>query len=135
MNDFEDLVAQLCKRPGMFVGCGSFAAVCAYLHGFDVARDGGPLMAFHPWMVLRQDSGNNVGWDILVLSEAIGPMPGQDIADLSSEQSRRCVQKLEGLLAEFFEDRRRRFVTGILHDYAKWLLRKKWYDGPLRRGR
>lgn len=133
MTDFEDLAAKVCKRPGMFVGCDSFAAVCAYLHGFDVARDEGPLMGFHPWMVLRQDAGNNVAWEGLVLSEAIGPMPGCDIAELSPEQNRRCVQKLGELLAEFFEDRRRRLVTGILHDYAKWLLRKKWYDGPLRR--
>jgi hypothetical protein len=134
MADFEDLVAKICKRPGMYVGCDSFAAVCAYLHGYDAARDEGPLMGFHAWMVLRQDSGNNVGWDWLVLADAIGPMPGRDIAELSADQNRLCVQKLGELLAEFFADRRRRTLTGILHDYAKWLLRKKWYDGPLRRG-
>jgi hypothetical protein len=70
----------------------------------------------------------------LVLAEAIKSTPGRDLAELSPEQNRRCIEKLGELLAEFFEDRRRRFVTGILHDYAKWLLRKKWYDGPLRRG-
>jgi len=36
------------------------------------------------------------------------------------------------ILAQFFADRSRRTVTAILHDYAKWLLRKKWYTGPLR---
>lgn len=117
----------------MFIGCDSFAAVCAYLHGFDVAREEGPLMAFHPWLVLRRGGGNNVAWDSLVLDEAIGPMPGRDIAELSPEQNRRCTEKLGELLAKFFEDRRRRLVTGILHDYAKWLLRQRWYDGPLRR--
>ena len=116
----------------MYVGCESFAAVCAYLHGFDVARDEGPLMGFHPWMVVRQGAGNNLGWDVLVLGEAIGQMPGRDIAELSPEQDRRCIEKLGELLAQFFEERRKRYVTGILHDYAKWLLRQEWYDGPLR---
>jgi len=134
MTDFEDLAAKVCKRPGMFVGCDSFAAVCAYFHGFDVARDEGPLIGFHPWMVLRQGSGSNVAWEGLVLVEAIGTMPGRDISELSPEENRKCIQKLGDLLAAFFEERRKRLVTGILHDYAKWLLRQKWYEGPLRRG-
>jgi hypothetical protein len=60
-------------------------------------------------------------------------MQGRDVSDLSPEQNRVCIEKLGELLAEFFEERRRRLVTGILHDYAKWLLRHRWYDGPLRR--
>lgn len=133
MANIEDIAADVCRRPGMFLGCESFAAVCAYFHGFDFARSNGPLIGFHPWMVLRLGSGNNVRWEVLVLVEAIGSMPGRDISDLSPDENRQCIQKLGELLAEFFEDRRRRSVTGILHDYAKWLLRKKWYDGPLRR--
>jgi hypothetical protein len=134
MTDFETLAANVCKRPGMYVGCDSYAAVCAYLNGFDVARDRGPLMGFHPWMVLRQGSGDNVTWAGLVLHEALGrPMPGRDIAELSPGQNKTCIKRLGELLGAFFEERRRRSVTGILHDYAKWLLRKKWYRGPLRR--
>jgi hypothetical protein len=132
MTDFEDVSLQVCERPGMFVGCGSYAAVCAYLHGFDVGRDEGPLMGFHPWMVLRQGGGSNIGWDGLVLCEAIGPMPGRDIAELSPEQDRQCIAKLRELLVLFFADRKRRLVAGILHDYVEWLLRQECYSGPLR---
>jgi hypothetical protein len=130
--DFEALATNVCKRPGMYVGGESFAAVCVYLNGFDAGRDGGPLIGFHPWMVLRQDSGNNVAWEGLVLSEAFGGAAHPDLDRLSAEQNRQCTQKLGQLLAQFFEERRTRTVTAILHDYAKWLLRKKWYTGPLR---
>src|ERR1041385_6974806 len=129
LKEFEELAVNLCKRPGMYVGCESFAAVCAYLDGFDRARDEGPLMGFHQWMVLRQGSGNNVHWAGLLCAEE-REHKGADVADLSLEQNRRCIDTLGKLLVEVFEERRRRSVTGILHEYAKWLLRKKWYRGP-----
>jgi hypothetical protein len=109
----------------MYIGCESFAAVCAYLEGFDRARDNGSLAGFHPWMVLRQNSGHVNGWSILVLFEALGTMPGCDIADLSTEQNRICIRKLDHLLREFFEDRKQRTPAGIFHDYTKWLRRKR----------
>ena len=93
----------------------------------------GPSWASTPGWFSGKIRGTTFAWEGLVLAEAIGPMPGSDFAELSPEENRRCVQKLGELLADFFDDRRRRSVTGILHDYAKWLLRKKWYDGPLRR--
>jgi hypothetical protein len=132
MADFERLAVQVCSRPGMFVGCSSFAAVTAFLEGFDVARDGGPLVGFHPWLVLRTGSGHNTRWPTLVLLQALDDMPGPDIADLSPDQNKCCIAKLRELLIEFFDHRRNRSIAGIVHDYAKWLRRKKWYDGPLR---
>jgi hypothetical protein len=132
MTDFETLALAVCKRPGMYVGCGSYAAVSAFLEGFDRARDGGPLAGLHPWMVLRSNGGNNVAWSMLVLVEALGTLPGPDCAALSDEENARCIAKLADILATFFEERQRRSVTAIQHDYAKWLLRRKWYRGPLR---
>ncbi len=40
-QDFEQLVANLCLRPGMYVVPVSYGAVCAYLDGFDAARSQG----------------------------------------------------------------------------------------------
>jgi len=115
----------------MYVACESFAAVCAYLNGFDDGRDGGPLIGFKPWLVVRQDGGDNLAWVGLVMAEAL-ESPRPEIEQLSAEQNRQCIEKLGEILAQFFADRSRRTVTAILHDYAKWLLRKKWYTGPLR---
>lgn len=114
----------------MWVTGESFDGVCAFINGFDVARDFGPLMGFQEWMVLRRGSGLNVHWAGLVRDEALGSAPD---SEFSPDQNRKCIEKLGALLAEFFEERRRRGVTGILHEHAKWLLRQKWYDGPLRR--
>ncbi|MDR3619274.1 MAG: hypothetical protein P4L85_07985 [Paludisphaera borealis] len=50
---FEQLVDDLCQRPGMFVFPPSFGAVCAYLDGFDVARNHGPLIGLQQWLVVR----------------------------------------------------------------------------------
>jgi hypothetical protein len=107
--------------------------VCSYLEGFDAARDSGPLMGFQPWLVLNRNGGNNVGWPVHVMMIALGEMPGSDISELSKRQNRDCLSQLGALLGAFFDERNRRGVEGILHDYAKWLLRKKWYEGPLRR--
>jgi hypothetical protein len=134
MTDFEALAANLCKRPGMYVGCETFAAVCAYLSGFDAARDNGPLGCFRAWMVLRRGYGHNTGWEWLVVDEAIGSLPGRDLAEIKQEQDKLCVKKLGDLLGEFFEERRRRLQMSILSDYVKWLRRKRLYDSILPRG-
>jgi hypothetical protein len=55
------------------------------------------------------------------------------LADLTDELNGRCINKLGELLAAFFEERRQRTATAILHDYGGWLLDQEWYQGPLRR--
>lgn len=130
MSEIERLASAICQRPGMYVGREKFIAVCAFLSGFDAARDGGPLDGFHPWMVLRRHAGNNQSWESLVLQE-LGAQYAE-AATFSAAQDRKSITKLGALLQEFFDERRRRTATAIHHDYAKWLRRQKWYSGPLR---
>ncbi|HEX8915624.1 MAG TPA: hypothetical protein VF796_24940 [Humisphaera sp.] len=118
---FEDLVRHLCERPGMYVRNGGFDAVCAYLDGFDAARDGGPLLGLWEWLVTRQRGGTNQTWVGLVTNE----LP----ADADDRQRAAALGKL---LAEFFAARRTLGVSKIFQDYSRWQVRQKWYDGPLR---
>ncbi len=104
----------------------SFGAVCAYLDGFDAARNHGPLIGLHQWLVIRFNNGNNLYWSGL----ARLLLPGG--AGSSDEQA---IRELGQLLSEFFEYRRTKGVTKIFHDYAHWLLRRSWYTGPLHRVR
>jgi hypothetical protein len=122
--DFEQLVADICRRPGIYVFPETFDAVCTYLDGFNAARHGGPLIGLHPWLVVRANGGNNLVWTALALQQL--PLSPGETGDSAQ------IQALARLLTEFFEYRKANGITKVFHEYAKWLLRKKWYDGPLR---
>jgi hypothetical protein len=121
---FEQLVGCLCQRTGMYVDPASYGAVCAYLDGFNYARNGGPLIGLERWLVVRANGGNNLHWS--ALARSLLPS-GKDSVD---EQA---IRELGGLLSEFFEYRRTQGITKVFHEYARWLLRRSWYNGPLRR--
>jgi hypothetical protein len=40
---FDELFRGVCARPSMYVQPATFATVCAFIDGFDTARNGGPL--------------------------------------------------------------------------------------------
>lgn len=125
---FEDLVATICRHPAMYVSPATFAGVCAYLCGFDAARSGGPLMGLHQWLVVRANDGNNLAWPGLAHR-----LLSADVIDADLPEDEWEIRALGRLLAEFFEFRRANGITKVFHDYARWLLRRSWYTGPLRR--
>jgi hypothetical protein len=125
--EFEELRANLCLRPQMYVHPVSYGAVCAYLDGFDASRSGGLLMGLHPWLVLRADDGNSLHWSGL----ALRLLPSEPDDDGQS-QEKLTVMALGRLLGEFFAYRQSQGLTKIFSDYAGWLLRQSWYTGPLR---
>ena len=125
---FEQLVGNLCLRAGMYVNPVSFAAVCAYLDGFDAARSGGPLVGLQQSLVVRANTGNNLRWPGLARQQL-----ATDRADAELPDEERSIQALGRLLAEFFEYRRTNGLTKVFHEYARWLRRRSWYTGPLRR--
>lgn len=129
-KDFQALVEGLCKRPGMYVRSGNvsafgrFEAVIAYLDGYNEGAGRAPLMGFQEWQVVRSNGGNNVHWPAV-------EWPPDNSASEAEHLS--AVAKLGDLLREFFEIRCSIGLAGIFHEYSKWLLRKSWYDGPLRK--
>ena len=127
---FEQLVASLCRRPDMYVYPATFGTVCALLAGFDMARSGGPLLGFQPWLVMRRNGGNNLGWARLVELE----LPGNAEGDGRTADERR-IEALGCLIGEFLAYRRANGLTKLFRDYSTWLLRRSWYTGPLREHR
>ncbi|MDB5311142.1 MAG: hypothetical protein JWO38_5344 [Gemmataceae bacterium] len=130
VNDpqFDELVGRLCSHPQMYVNPVSFGAVCAYLDGFNAARNGGPLIGFQPWLVVRAKDGNNLHWQ--GLARRLLPTVADDVA-LPVEE--RAIRALGRLIAEYLEYRRTNGLTKVFNDYSRWLLRRSWYTGPLRR--
>jgi hypothetical protein len=127
--EFERLVGAICLRPGMHVSPPTYGAVCAYLTGFNAARSGGPLVGLQQWLVVRANTGNNLHWSGLARQQL-----ASDPADAELPDEERAIRALGRLLAEFLEYRRANGVTKVFHEYARWLLRRSWYTGPLRRG-
>lgn len=122
VTGFEDMVRHLSTRPGMWVTPATFVTVCAFLDGFDQGRDGAPLLGFKEWMVVRSNGGNNLAWFAL----ANDLVPGQ-------QDERRRIMGLGELIGEYLQYREDQGITKVFYDYGKWLLRKSWYRGPLRK--
>ena len=56
--------------------------------------------------------------------------PNKDEETLTEEE--RKIRQLGRIMSEYFEYRKSNGITKVYHEFAKWLLRKKWYEGPLR---
>lgn len=95
----------------------SLEAAIAYISGYDAARDFGPLQGLREWLVVRGAIGDNQAWGGVAI-------PSSPLADTPAAVGE--------LLCEFFRYRREVGVTKIHMDYARWLLRKRSYEGPLR---
>jgi hypothetical protein len=108
-------------------GATNFESVCAYLNGYNAACNGGPLIGFQQWLIVRANGGNNIFWTKLAEMEI-----GTGLEREQAPSSEQMIEALGQLLAKFFEYRRTNGITKIFHEYAKWLLRKSWYTGPLR---
>ena len=113
----------------MYTGEQSYAAVCAFLGGFDLARDGGPLSGFREWLIVRARGGDNLHWSGLV-QHLVAPHAS---SPLSAELDRLCLEGLFPILSEFLAYRESVGLTKIHQEYAQWLLKRGWYNGPLRR--
>jgi hypothetical protein len=131
VEPIRNLVRSLCKRPGMYVTEPYFDCVCAYLSGYDDAQSSGALAGLREWLVVKANDGDNLVWYGLVRMLI---RPNLDIrSEMTKEENVECVTELGLLLEEFFEYRNKYGLTVIHYDYARWLLAKRWYDGPLRK--
>jgi hypothetical protein len=128
---FSDLIIAICKRPQMWLGQPSFDAVCAMLQGYDLALWKAPLLGLRDWLVVRVDGWNNLNWSGLALRCLIGKAAASEAPSSGAE----LLEPLGQLLVEFLEYRRANGLTMIFADYAEWLTRQDWYEGPLRKKR
>lgn len=128
-QEFAELVAELSRRPQMWVTPATLETVCAFLDGYNRAGAGGLLTGFREWLVVRVDGWNNLTWPGLV-KRLLGVVDGGDNHDRDWHHEQ--IRGLGSLFEEFFTYRRSVGVTKLYHDYGEWLLRQEWYQGPLR---
>ncbi|HQR41230.1 MAG TPA: hypothetical protein PLX97_01070 [Gemmatales bacterium] len=121
---FGSMISHLCSHPEMYVGRADFSAVVAYIDGFNVARGNAPLLGFREWLVVKANTGNDLHWAGLV--KLVVPLP-----DNESDEGF-WIEPTGKLIAEYLAYRNANGITKVYYKYARWLLRKKWYRGPLR---
>lgn len=130
--EFFQLVEALRTRAGLYVGRVTYESLCSFVGGFDLARDGAPLAGFREWLIVRARRGDNLHWAGLVRILAV---PSAGPQELSAEQDQVCCQALLSLLTEYLAYRQAVGITKVHYDYARWLLRHRWYTGSLRKNR
>jgi hypothetical protein len=100
--DYEELFANIRRRPEMFGLDGSFQGFCAFLLGIDYGNDRKFLIGFREMLVVQLGAGANLTWPALVLRVAF---PDRDSVDrdrlAEPEANRRAVDALFTWLAEF----------------------------------
>jgi hypothetical protein len=106
MRHHGDLFEHVRKRTGMFFQEQTYAVVAAFVLGYDEAYEGGLLVGFREWLVLRLKRGANLGWQALVLELAFPDVADPQNAVLRrAEAERHAIDTLFDLLMEFDEIR------------------------------
>jgi hypothetical protein len=110
-QSFRELLDNVCKRPGMFVGRHDFDLAATFLRGYDWAlrnlstdvRDSG-FSGFREWLAVRLDSCVRSFWSEIIRREDTGPDK---------------FEALARLYEEFWQDRKTRGLAAILADFEQ----------------
>ena len=118
----HELIANIARRPGMYVGEERYESFAGVILGMDLALRGRPLAGLREWLIVRLGSGNNLTWSAL-LKDASGARKDGDDAD--------GIRRANVVLQEFFRVRARHGLSWIRKTYRNWLERQDWYDPTL----
>jgi hypothetical protein len=113
-------LANVGKRPSMYLRVSTFDAAVSFVDGYDMALSGGLLVGFREWLIVRVDGASNMAWTALVLLALEDP-------EAQGEQSV-LIKGLFRVLEEFVAVRD--VYGGLRRIYAaheKWLQRQDWY--------
>jgi hypothetical protein len=119
MKPYQEAFEAVRARPAMYLQDETYAAACAFVHGYDTACVGGVLVGFREWLVVRVGAGSNLGWPALVLHACFpnvtDPLAG---AKATAAAHRVAVDGLFGLIADFEQQRCR--PDGLLKIYVAY---------------
>jgi hypothetical protein len=104
----------------MWVPSGTYDAVAAIVLGYDTACEGGALVGFKEWLVIRLGRDfANLYWPALVLKIAFPNEQVPERALTSKEANRKAIDVLFSLIAEFDAERSARGgLARILSKYG-----------------
>jgi hypothetical protein len=114
----------------MYVQPIRYDTVANFIGGYDTGLEGGLLVGFHEWLVVRIKGFNNLHWAAIVcyLTFPDEADPWNEVHK-SPEFEQRAIDNLFSLIEEFLQLRKDSGLRRIFFDYEKWLKRQKWY-GP-----
>lgn len=109
------------KRTEMYLRERTFAAVAAFVQGYDAACEGGVLGGFREWIIVNFSLSPNLTWTALIVElSKKGHVPTKDVDDNERE-----IQLLFSLFKEF--DRVRSDLDGLRRIYVafdQYMLRR-----------
>jgi hypothetical protein len=117
-----DIFRSLLKSPGMYVPNENFDSIVSFMIGFDSARDGGPLVGFREWLIVRVGSGDTLHWPALIL-RLIFPEAASPRAELFQQENQViAIRAMTTIYEEFWQERNAHDgLCNIFLNYQKWL--------------
>ncbi|NJL73004.1 MAG: hypothetical protein HC888_16375 [Candidatus Competibacteraceae bacterium] len=112
-NTFTSFILAMRQRRLMFFpdhdDC--YAQVVAGIVGFDYATQGGALMGFREWLVMRSGALSNLAWFAIV--ESIASERGVTLPE-------KKVVLLLDLVDEYLGEREKKGATRLFREYCRW---------------
>jgi hypothetical protein len=123
MRQHRALFEAIRARPGMYLPEETYAAAASLVLGYDLACEGGLLVGFREWLVVRVDLGPNLTWHALVLHAAFpSARNAQDAVLASTESQRHGIDTLFALLAEYDDVcAQRDGLVAVMRAFDRWL--------------
>ena len=130
MKKFRIQFAEIQARPEMYFQAPTYDAACALVLGYDLALDGGVLVGFREWLIVRLNFGNNLAWPVLALHAAFPQSTDpREMLESDIEKQKQAITVLFQLISEF--DDLRQAPDGLRRiycEYERWLLKQPWYQ-------
>ena len=132
MHPHRDLFENVRARTSRYLPDETYAAAAAFVLGYDIACEGGALVGFHEWLVVRLDGWSNLHWSAAVLHAAFPAVQDVHKAVRASPKARRhAIDTLFELLAEYDRVRSKQDgLKGIFLAYERWLHQQGLGDTP-----
>jgi hypothetical protein len=122
-----EVLANLRKRPGMYLYPVTYDIAAAFVDGYDTATQGGLLVGFREWLVVKLDEKSNLAWPARVIDLMQRTTGMKELK--SPDNHKAAIEFLFATLDQFLDERdewggmRRIYVA-----YERWLHRQDWYD-------
>ncbi len=133
MRQYREIFEGVQTRTSMYLPDETYAAAAAFVLGYDIACEGGVLVGFHEWLVVRLDGGSNLHWSALVLDAAFpSARDPQRAVNASPKAQRHAIDTLFGLLAQYDDVRAKQDgLKGVFLAYDRWLHQQGIGDLPV----
>lgn len=112
----------------MYLPVPSYDAVVAYVLGYDAATQGGLLVGFREWLIVKLQDGNNLSWPALLLQLEQREQGFRPQTSAPEKAEMRAAEFMNATLEQFVSERDARGgLRQIYAAYEAWLRQQQWY--------